>query len=71
MGHKVSRRGLLKGAGAGVASLALGSLGRSVLAAEKDTVTIAWPTDVPSWDPQQRTAPDAQPLYKAIFDQPI
>jgi peptide/nickel transport system substrate-binding protein len=71
MGYEASRRVLLKGAGAGVASLVLGSFGRSVLAAEKDTVTIAWPSDVPSWDPQQRTAPDAQPLYKAVFDQPI
>ena len=36
-----------------------------------DKVTIGWPTDVPSWDPEQRTVPDAQPIYKMVFDQPL
>jgi hypothetical protein len=29
-----------------------------------DKVTIGWPSDIPSWDPEQRTVPDAQPIYK-------
>jgi peptide/nickel transport system substrate-binding protein len=36
-----------------------------------DAVTIGWPTDVPSWDPNQRFTPDAQPIYKLVFDQPL
>ena len=36
-----------------------------------DKVTIGWPSDVPSWDPEQRTVPDTQPIYKMVFDQPL
>lgn len=36
-----------------------------------DLATIGWPSDVPSWDPNQRFAPDAQPIFKLVFDQPI
>jgi peptide/nickel transport system substrate-binding protein len=39
--------------------------------AAADSVTIGWPSDVPSWDPNQRFAPDAQPIYKLVFDQPL
>ena len=41
------------------------------LAAGTDTVTIGWPSDVPTWDPNQRFSPDAQPIYKMVFDQPL
>src|SRR4051812_47331608 len=41
------------------------------LAAETDSVTIGWPQDVPSWDPNQRFVPDAQPIFKMVFDQPL
>jgi peptide/nickel transport system substrate-binding protein len=36
-----------------------------------DAATIGWPSDVPSWDPNQRFTPDAQPIFKLVFDQPI
>jgi len=36
-----------------------------------DAATIGWPSDVPSWDPNRRFTPDAQPIYKLVFDQPI
>jgi peptide/nickel transport system substrate-binding protein len=36
-----------------------------------DSVTIGWPSDVPSWDPNQRFTPDAQPIFKMVFDQPL
>ncbi len=36
-----------------------------------DTVTMGWPSDVPSWDPNQRFVPDAQPIFKLVFDQPL
>lgn len=69
MVRSVQRRQLIQGAAAGITGLALAPL--QAFAQARDSVTIAWPTDVPSWDPQQRTAPDAQPIYKAVFDQPI
>ena len=28
-------------------------------------------TTCPSWDPNQRFTPDAQPIFKAVFDQPL
>jgi peptide/nickel transport system substrate-binding protein len=40
-------------------------------AAEADGVTIGWPSDVTSWDPNQRFTPDAQPIFKMVFDQPL
>src|SRR3954470_20601138 len=40
-------------------------------AQDKDGVAIGWPSDVPSWDPNQRFVPDAQPIFKLVFDQPL
>jgi peptide/nickel transport system substrate-binding protein len=62
----ILRRTLLQGAALG---LAAGMLPAS--AAEPDGVSIGWPSDVPSWDPNLRFAPDAQPIYKMVFDQPL
>jgi peptide/nickel transport system substrate-binding protein len=45
-------------------------LGR-IAAADIGAATIGWPNDVPSWDPNQRFTPDAQPIFKAVFDQPL
>lgn len=69
MTHDLSRRHLLQIMGLGTAVFGLGSVG--AFAQGKDSVTIAWPSDVPSWDPAQRTQPDAQPIYKLLFEQPI
>src|SRR5947208_14782322 len=65
---EMQRRAFLKTALAGAAAVASPRIGRS---AANDAVTIGWPNDVPSWDPNQRFTPDAQPIYKAVFDQPI
>ena len=35
------------------------------------SVTIGWPTDVTTWDPQTRFAPDIQAIYKMVYDQPM
>jgi peptide/nickel transport system substrate-binding protein len=59
-----SRRGFLALTAATLASPA-------IVRAADDAVTIAWPSDVPSWDPNQRFTPDAQSLFKAVFDQPL
>lgn len=64
----ISRRRLV-----GTAALATAPLlwpGR-VMAQSHDSVTIAWPSDVPNWDPNQRFVPDAQSIFKAVFDQPL
>jgi peptide/nickel transport system substrate-binding protein len=61
----LSRRGFL-----GTTALAL-ALPSIASAQSRDSVTIGWPSDVPSWDPNQRFVPDAQSLFKAVFDQPL
>jgi peptide/nickel transport system substrate-binding protein len=59
----------LAGGSAVLAGLAVD--GAKVLAAEADTVTIGWPVDVPSWDPNAHFIPDPQSIYKMVFDQPL
>ena len=59
-----SRRGFLAMTAATLAA-------PSLVRAADDAVTIAWPSDVPGWDPNQRFTPDAQSLFKAVFDQPL
>jgi peptide/nickel transport system substrate-binding protein len=73
MAFKLQRRSFLQmvmgtGLGAG-----LGATTRfaPAVAATADAATIGWPNDVPSWDPNQRFTPDAQPIFKAVFDQPL
>src|SRR5882672_2764438 len=63
------RRTALQLLGLGAAGSAL--VGDVAFAQAKDIVTIGWPSDVPSWDPNQRFVPDAQPIFKLVFDQPL
>ena len=68
MVSKLKRRSFLQlaaGAAAGVAAPSRRA------AAANDAVTVGWPNDVPTWDPNQRFTPDAQPIFKAVFDQPL
>ena len=57
--------------------LLAGTAGATLLAPRRadaqanDAVAIGWPSDVPSWDPNQRFTPDAQPIFKLVFDQPL
>jgi peptide/nickel transport system substrate-binding protein len=71
MAVDIKRRDLLQMLAFGVAGGQV--LGNTSLAFAqgKDSVTIGWPSDVPSWDPNQRFTPDAQPIYKLVFDQPL
>jgi peptide/nickel transport system substrate-binding protein len=69
MAIKLQRRAFLQAALGTAASI--GAPVRYAFAATNDAVTIGWPNDVPSWDPNQRFTPDAQPIFKAVFDQPI
>ena len=41
------------------------------MAEERDSVAIAWPADVPGWDPQRLLLADAQPVYRMVFDPPL
>ena len=61
------RTALMLGLGAGASTL----ISDIAFAQAKDSVTIGWPSDVPSWDPNQRFTPDAQPIFKLVFDQPL
>src|SRR4029077_9741795 len=69
MASKLKRRSFLQlAAGAGLSATAPFSRAK---AAGSDAATIGWPNDVPAWDPHQRFTPDAQPIFKAVFDQPL
>src|SRR5262245_63856990 len=70
MTSEFDRRRMLQLLSLGAGSVPLIGPVSSALAAG-DTVTIGWPTDVPSWDPNQRFVPDAQPIFKLVFDQPV
>src|ERR1700733_1966553 len=73
MAFQVKRRSFLQMAMGGFAG-GIAGLGLPVpfaRAAANDAATIGWPNDVPSWDPNQRFTPDAQPIFKAVFDQPL
>ncbi|MGH6672638.1 MAG: ABC transporter substrate-binding protein [Xanthobacteraceae bacterium] len=69
MTFKIQRRSFLHLA-AGSAAGVFAPFVRTASAAN-DAATIGWPNDVPSWDPNQRFTPDAQPIFKAVFDQPL
>lgn len=40
-------------------------------AAADQPISIAFPVDVSSWDPTSRVAPNAVPIFKCVFDQPL
>jgi len=60
----IARRGLM-------GLLAAAGVPMAAAAQLRDGATIGWPSDVPSWDPHRRFAPDAQPIFKMVFDQPL
>jgi peptide/nickel transport system substrate-binding protein len=71
MTFEIRRRNILQMLAFGVAGGKLSGGISVALAQSADLVTIGWPSDVPSWDPNQRFTPDAQSLYKLVFDQPL
>lgn len=72
MSFQPDRRRLL-GFGAGMAALSALGVPRSVLAqaASGGELAIAYPADVPTWDPNARTFPAGFSLYLTVFDQPL
>ncbi len=71
MTFEIDRRNLLQMLGLAAVSGSVLSQATIAFAADTDNVTIGWPSDVPSWDPNLRFVPDAQPLFKMVFDQPL
>src|SRR5271154_1380118 len=69
MAFKLKRRSFLQLAAGAAAGMSAPFM--RARAATSDAATIGWPNDVPTWDPNQRFTPDAQPVFKAVFDQPI
>lgn len=53
------------------ASAALAGLGIPTHAQAADAITIAFPNDVPTWDPNARVLQGAQSFYKCVFDSPL
>ncbi len=68
---KLQRRTFLRMVMGTAASLSASAPLAHAAPAGTDAATIGWPNDVPSWDPNQRFTPDAQPIFKAVFDQPL
>ena len=58
---------------AGIAALiGLGIPAQAIAqAAARGQLTIAFPADVPTWDPNARSLAGVQSLYKCVFDQPL
>ena len=70
--NEIDRRRILK-LGSGAAALAALGVPADALAqaAQRGQLTLAFPADVPTWDPNARTLAAAQSLYKLVFDQPL
>ncbi len=52
------------------AATAMAAAPQSV-AQTKDSLVISWPVDPQTWDPNRRTNPGIQSIYKMVFDQPL
>jgi peptide/nickel transport system substrate-binding protein len=72
MSRSLNRRRFLQLTG-GTAALAALGIGEEVLAqaAQAGQLTMAFPADVPTWDPNARSLAPVQSLYKTVFDQPL
>ncbi|GAA5233770.1 hypothetical protein FOZ76_07235 [Verticiella sediminum] len=64
-----SRRRFLGAAAAAAATYGAGLPARAATPAR--TITIAFPMDVPSWDPVVAAQPTVSAVYKCVFDQPL
>ncbi len=67
----IKRRDLLVQGSAGALGLAAATTLASVADAATDTVTIAYPADVPTWDPVAGGAAIAASIYKCVFEMPF
>jgi dipeptide transport system substrate-binding protein len=66
------RRSFIGSAGAFAGLVSVGTARQAYAqAAASGQLTIAFPTDVPTWDPNARALGAVQSLYKMVFDQPL
>ena len=63
-----TRRAVL---GAVVLGAALMGAAPQSMAQGKESLVMTWPVDPQTWDPNRRTNPGIQSIYKMLFDQPI
>lgn len=66
-GHAMNRRRVFLGAG----SLAASVCAPRLQAQSLETLEIAYPVDLPSWDPTAVTFPPGQSIFKSVFDSPL
>lgn len=72
MSYALNRRRLLQLGGSTAALAALGVSGKVLAqAAQQGQLSMAYPADVPTWDPNARSLAPVQSLYKCVFDQPL
>ena len=64
------RRMILGSLAAGVGALMPWQLARAQ-GVDKSTLSIAYPVDVPTWDPNALSIPTIQNLYQSVFDSPL
>jgi peptide/nickel transport system substrate-binding protein len=57
--------------GLSAAEIVLAGLGIPAQAQQRDAITIAFPIDVPSWDPHVEMTPTPQSLYRCVFEGPL
>jgi len=68
----LSRRCLIAGSPFAVAGLAkLLRTASSSYAAEGDAITLAYPADVPNWDPVSSGSPVSTSVHRCVFDMPL
>ena len=65
------RRQLLLGAMAAGAGSLLPWQMAGAQTVDKATLAIAYPVDVPTWDPNALSIPNIQNLYQSVFDSPL
>ena len=65
------RRVLLGATSAGMATLLPWQSALAQAAVDKSTLVIAYPVDVPTWDPDAVSIPAIQNLYQCVFDSPL
>ena len=69
--HDALRRRLMLGAmGAGIGALLPWEIARAQIT-DKDSLTIAYPVDIPTWDPGAVSIPTIQGVYQTVFDSPL
>ena len=69
--HDVLRRRLMQGAmGAGIGALLPWEMAQAQIT-DKATLSIAYPVDVPTWDPGAVSIPTIQCIYETVFDSPL